>query len=205
MLNIIPSKLCIRIFSADRRIPAFLSEAAHPEYRSFPNFQTALQQDTSGKNLFLYTNILPVTNDLSDLAALLRLSRLNSAGLAAISSFDDSVERIAYPRKSDIYFPGKSIAFLTIHPGLLRNSMFLNACEQSVSHALFASLAFDVTFTHLSVQGIELQDEHRARFESEHADAARNHANLGFEIHCFSNEQQAPFARMNDPFPSPCL
>jgi hypothetical protein len=124
---------------------------------------------------------------------------MHSAATGVVAGLADGVNTIVYPRKSDVRFPASGVAYVTLHPALLWSDTIRSCWMKSVSMTMFALLAWDVTFTHIAAVDHIQDADCIARLRTEYAEARREFAKTGLEIHGLAQPEAVPYACLHKP------
>lgn len=194
MLTIVRSKFCLQHFRNELDQSPFYFNQAGIDYQVLDMPVEADRLDRPGQSLLLYTNIWPITNDVDVISLVARQVSFNSSGTALVAGLNNDLTTVVYPRKGDVHFPAEMVGYITLLPGLLWSATMQHCFFESVSLAMFAELAWDITFPNIIKAGhIDKQDLFSV-FKQEYNDALKSMDGLGFEIHGYRQQHAVPYA-----------
>jgi len=196
MLTIFQSRLCLELFKDRLDLPPFPGLSIPYPYHvlMMPDEEQARGLSLHEMDLILYTNIWPVTHLEDQARVIFDTVRLNSVSVGVVATFDQAQHDVVYPRKSDVCFPAQSVAYLTLHPGLLWRQTLESCFFESVSMAMFASLAYDVVFRSILIVDRTEPLAVAEQIRQEYAEAHDGYPELGLEIHGYRTKAKVPYA-----------
>ncbi len=184
MIYVVPSKICRKFFNNEI---TSVSPFGNENVTNFEILEISRIFEKSKKKTgpVIYTNIWPLLEiENKNTMNFIKLGENIPTSLGITATLSNKVYKFHYPRKGDVIYPAKNIAYMIFNSILFWNGTFFELFNHSVASSMFGFLSNDGVFENIHfTESFKKNVELKTMLQQKYIEAEKVFFRSGMRIH----------------------